>query len=92
MRSLSKKSKKVIEENLLALMELPSSLMELTRIGARLMLQSALEEEVTAYLERDCYERKKGCIGSRNGNLWGQTLIYLLQHKSKLTMSDPNVC
>ncbi|MDO8446258.1 MAG: IS256 family transposase [Deltaproteobacteria bacterium] len=67
LKSLSKKAKNVIEENLSALMELPSSLMELTRIGARLMLQSALEEEVTAYLERDCYERKKGCLGSRNG-------------------------
>lgn len=67
LRSLSKKAKKVIEENLAAFMELPSSLMELTKIGARLMLQSALEEEVTVFLERDFYERKKVGNGRRNG-------------------------
>lgn len=67
LRSLSKKAKKVIEENLAAFMELPSSLMELTKIGAGLMLQSALEEEVTAFLERDFYERKKVGKGRRNG-------------------------
>lgn len=67
LRSLSKKAKKVIEESVTAFMELPSSLMEVTRIGARLMLQSALEEEVTAFLERDWYERKNAGKGSRNG-------------------------
>lgn len=67
LRSLSKKGRKVIEENLLAIKELPSSLMEVTRIGARLMLQSALEEEVTVFLERDLYERKEVGKGSRNG-------------------------
>ena len=68
LKSLSKKAKNVIEENLSALMELPSSLMELTRIGARLMLQSVLEEEVTAYLERDVTkERRDVSHRPRNG-------------------------
>jgi len=66
-RSLSKKTKKVIEENLKEFMTLPP-LMELTRIGARMMLQSAMEEEVTAYLQRDYYERNAGAKGSRNGS------------------------
>lgn len=48
-------------------MELPSSLMEVTRIEAGLMLQSALEEEVTAFLGRDFYERKETGKGRRNG-------------------------
>jgi len=66
-KSLSKKTKKVIEENLKEFMTLPP-LMELTRIGARMMLQSAMEEEVTAYLQRDYYERNAGAKGSRNGS------------------------
>ncbi len=66
-RSLSKKTKKVIEENLKEFMTLPP-LTELTRIGARMMLQSAMEEEVTAYLQRDYYERNAGAKGSRSGS------------------------
>src|SRR5512144_2983451 len=45
-----------------------ASLLELTRIGAKMMLQSALEEEVTAYLQRDYYERTGGAKGSRSGS------------------------
>jgi len=41
---------------------------ELTRIGARMMLQAAIEEEVTACLERDYYERNISAKGSRNGS------------------------
>jgi len=65
-KSLSKKAQKVIEENLEEFMKMPS-LIELTKLGARMMLQSALEEEVTAFLERDYYERAIVKKGSRNG-------------------------
>jgi len=66
-KSLSKKAKKVIEEQLEGFMRVPS-LSEITRLGARMMLQSALEEEVTAYLERDYYERIGDKKGKRNGS------------------------
>ena len=66
-KSLSKKAKKVIEENLEEFMAMPP-LRELTRIGARMMLQVALEEEITAHLERDYYERTTSAKGSRNGS------------------------
>ena len=66
-RSLSKKAKKVIEEGVEEFMALPP-LAELTRIGARVMLQAALEEEVTLYLRRDHYERTSGARGSRSGS------------------------
>src|SRR3972149_3545326 len=66
-KSLSRKAKKVIEENLEEFMAMPP-LTELTRIGARMMLQSALEEEVTAYLQRDYYERNAEAKGSRSGS------------------------
>jgi transposase-like protein len=66
-KSLSKKAKKVIEENLEEFMMMPP-LTELTRIGARMMLQAALEEEITAHLERDYYERTTRAKGRRNGS------------------------
>ncbi len=65
-KSLSKKAKKVIEAGVEEFMTLPP-LTELTKIGARMMLQSALEEEVTAYLQRDYYERNAEARGSRSG-------------------------
>ena len=66
-KSLSKKARKVIEEGVDEFMMLPP-LAELTRIGARVMLQAALEEEVTVYLRRDHYERTSGARGSRSGS------------------------
>jgi transposase-like protein len=66
-KSLSKKAKKVIEDNVGEFSVL-SPLSELTKIGARMMLQVALEEEITAHLERDYYERTPSARGSRNGS------------------------
>src|SRR5256714_3761788 len=42
-------------------------LAELGRLGARLVLQRAVEEEVTAFLGRARYERTVAATGSRNG-------------------------
>ena len=66
-KSLSKKARKVIEDGVQEFMAMPP-LTELTRIGARMMLQSAMEEEVTAYLQRDYYERNTKAKGSRSGS------------------------
>ena len=65
-KSLSKKAKKVINEGLQEFMNGFSSLAEAVRIGGRMMLQSAVEEEVTAFLGRDYYEKGNG-RGMRNG-------------------------
>jgi putative transposase len=43
-------------------------LTEIGRLGARLVLQRAVEEEVTAFLGRARYERTAEARGSRNGN------------------------
>jgi putative transposase len=68
MRSLSKKSKKVIEKSMKELMQ-RNSLVELTKAGARMMIQIALEEELVAFLGRDYYERRSdGQEGSRAGS------------------------
>lgn len=66
-KSLSKKAKKVIEESVEELRAMPP-LTELTKIGARMMLQVALEEEITAHLARDHYERTSSAKGRRNGS------------------------
>src|SRR5437660_4061876 len=42
-------------------------LAEIGRLGARLVLQRAVEEEVTAFLGRARYERTLAATGSRNG-------------------------
>ncbi len=66
MKSLSRKSKKVIEKNVKEFQG-KDSLVELTRIGARMMLEVALEEEIRAFLGRDYYERRTDQGGSRSG-------------------------
>src|SRR2546428_9106424 len=42
-------------------------LAELGRLGARLVLQRAIDEEVAAFLGRARYERNPDATGSRNG-------------------------
>jgi len=67
MKSLSKKAGKVIEKLIEEFREL-RSLAELTKLGAMMMLQVALEEELTVSLERDYYERVPGKKEMRNGS------------------------
>ncbi len=43
-------------------------LAERGRLGARLVLQRGVEDEVTAFLGRARYERTASATGSRNGN------------------------
>ena len=46
----------------------PDRLAELGRLGARLILQRAVEDEVAAFLGRARYERTPDAAGSRNGS------------------------
>jgi transposase-like protein len=45
-----------------------AQLAELGRLGTRLVLQRAVEDEVTAFLGRARYERTSAAAGSRNGS------------------------
>ena len=51
--------------------ELPEILEEVARLGAQLLMQAALEAEVTEFLGRERYQRTAACPdandGSRNG-------------------------
>ncbi len=56
-----------IDQVLLDGLDEPDHLAELGRLGARLVLHRAVEEEVTAFLGRARYERTPEARGSRNG-------------------------
>ncbi len=57
-----------IEAVLLNGLEEPDRLSELGRLGARLVLQRAVEDELEAFLGRARYERTETAAGSRNGH------------------------
>lgn len=57
-----------IEAALLDGFEEPDRLGELGRLGARLVLQRAVEDELAAFLGRARYERTPEAAGSRNGH------------------------
>jgi transposase-like protein len=57
-----------IEAALLSGFEEPDRLSELGRLGARLVLQRAVEDELAAFLGRARYERTETAAGSRNGH------------------------
>jgi transposase-like protein len=57
-----------IEAALLTGFEEPDRLAELGRLGARLVLQRAVEDELAAFLGRARYERTETAAGSRNGH------------------------
>ena len=57
-----------IEAALLDGLEAPDRLAELGRLGARLVLQRAVEDELAAFLGRARYERTPAAAGSRNGH------------------------
>jgi transposase-like protein len=63
----STKIEAAIEEVLLDGLDDPDRLTELGRLGAQLVLQRAVEEEVAAFLGRARYERTPEARGSRNG-------------------------
>lgn len=64
----STRIEEAIEEVLLGGLDDPDRLAELGRLGAQLVLQRAVDEEVTAFLGRARYERTPGATGSRNGH------------------------
>lgn len=66
-KRLSKKSEKVINKMMSErIFEHPLALV--AKAGARMMLQVALEEDITDFLGRDYYERKEGVNGYRSGS------------------------
>ena len=81
-----------IEAALLNGLDDPDRLSELGRLGARLVLHRAVEDEVTAFLGRARYERTPEAAGSRNGHrprriqtAEGEMMIAMPQVRDTLT-------
>ncbi len=51
--------------------ELPEILEEVARLGAQLLMQAALEAEVTGFPGRDRYQRAAACADARPGSRTG---------------------
>ncbi|MGD8486491.1 MAG: IS256 family transposase [Chloroflexota bacterium] len=64
----SARIEEAIEALLLDGLDEPDRLSELGRLGAQLVIQRAVEEEVAAFLGRARYERAPDARGSRNGH------------------------
>lgn len=67
-RRLSKKAEKVIKKVMEEERLFGHPLALVAKAGARMMLQVALEEEITTYLGRDYYERNDDANGYRSGS------------------------
>ena len=50
---------------------LPEILEEVARLGAQLLMQAALEAEITEFLGRDRYHRAAACADARPGPAMG---------------------
>jgi putative transposase len=50
--------------------QLPEILEDVARLGAQLLMQAALEAEVTGFLGRDRYQRAATCQDARPGSCW----------------------
>jgi putative transposase len=64
---------------------------QVARLGARLLLQSALEAEVTEFLGRDRYERSASAENSREGSRNGYRQLTIKTTAGPLTLSRPKL-
>jgi putative transposase len=64
----STRIEEAIEQVLLDGISGPDELSQLGRLGAQLILQRAVEDELAAFLSRARYERTPAAAGSRNGH------------------------
>ena len=56
-----------IDELLASGRQLPEILEEVDRLGAQLVMQAALEAEITEFLGRDHYQRAAACADAQSG-------------------------
>jgi transposase-like protein len=64
----SARIEEAIEQVLLAGISGPEALSQVGRLGAQLIIQRAVEDELAAFLGRARYERTPEAVGSRNGS------------------------
>jgi putative transposase len=70
---------------------LPEILEEVARIGAQLLMQAALEAEVTEFLGRDRYQRAAACQDARPGSRNGYREVTVKTTAGPVTLARPKL-
>jgi putative transposase len=71
--------------------QLPEILEEVARLGAQLLLQAALEAEVTEFLGRDRYQRAAACEDVRPGSRNGYREVTVKTTAGPVSLSRPKL-
>jgi len=71
--------------------DLGEVLEQVARFGARLLLQTALEAEVTEHLGRDRYERRSAVAGAKDGSRNGYGPLTIKTTTGPVTLSRPKL-
>jgi putative transposase len=71
--------------------ELPEILEDVARLGAQLLMQAALEAEVTEFLGRDRYQRAEACEDARPGSRNGYRDVTVKTTAGPVTLSRPKL-
>jgi len=70
---------------------LPEILEEVARLGAQLLMQAALEAEVTEFLGRERYQRGAACAGARPGSRNGYREVTVKTAAGPVALSRPKL-
>jgi transposase-like protein len=70
---------------------LPEILEDVARLGAQLLMQAALEAEVTEFLGRDRYQRAAGCEDARPGSRNGYREVTVKSTAGPVQLSRPKL-
>jgi transposase-like protein len=70
---------------------LPEILEEVARLGAQLLMQAALEAEVTEFLGRDRYQRAAACADARTGSRNGYREVSVKTTAGPVGLSRPKL-
>jgi len=68
---------------------LPEILEEVARLGAQLLMQAALEAEITEFLGRDRYQRAAACDDARPGSRNGYREVTVKTTAGPVQLSRP---
>jgi putative transposase len=71
--------------------DLATAIEQVARIGARLLLQTAIEAEATEFLGRERYARAASCAGAREGSRNGYCDITIKTTTGPVTLSRPKL-
>jgi len=71
--------------------QLPEILEDVARLGARLLMQAALEAEITEFLGRDRYQRAAACEDARPGSRNGYREVTVKTTAGPVQLSRPKL-